>query len=101
MLLGVVLLTGYRRVVSRLRPDTETGGLKLAYVVVGIVYNLTEAGLRIFSPTWIVFLVSIIAVPKARAPKATGWQTGTLQLWPEGRCRDMDAAVHVTASEGR
>jgi len=69
-LLAVVLVSGYRRVVRGVRQDTDTGRLMLAYFVVAIIYNLTEAGFRMFSPVWIAFLLSIAAVFKSQPESA-------------------------------
>jgi O-antigen ligase len=64
-LLAVVLVRGYQRVVRGGRQDTDTGSLMLAYFVVAVIYSLTEAGFRMFSPVWIVFLLSVAAVFKS------------------------------------
>jgi exopolysaccharide production protein ExoQ len=61
ILFGVVLVTGYRKIARRVRQDTATNGLWLAYFVVAVIYSLTEAGFRLFSPMWIAFLLSITA----------------------------------------
>jgi exopolysaccharide production protein ExoQ len=63
-LLTFVLMTGYRRVVSRLRLYPDIGNLALTYLVVAIIYSLTEAGFRMFSLVWIAFLLSISSVFK-------------------------------------
>jgi exopolysaccharide production protein ExoQ len=59
ILLALVIVKGYRTVVNGFRQDRNAGSLWLAYFLVVIVYNLTEAGFRIFSPTWIAFVLSI------------------------------------------
>ncbi len=61
-LLALVVLAGYRRVISRLRLYPDIGNLALTYLVVAIIYSLTEAGFRIFSLVWIAFLLSISSV---------------------------------------
>ena len=66
-LLGVVLVTGYRNAVVAFRRDAEVGRLGLAYFVVGVVFNFTEAAFKTLSPIWIMFLLATIAVPKASA----------------------------------
>jgi hypothetical protein len=63
-LLAFVLMTGYRRAVSRLRLYPDVGNLALTYLVVAIIYSLTEAGFRMFSLVWIAFLLSISSVFK-------------------------------------
>lgn len=65
-LLGVVSVMGYRKVIRHYK-DSETGTLKLAYFVMALAYSVTEAGLRIFNPVWIMFLTAIIVIPQAAA----------------------------------
>lgn len=62
-LLAALIVTGYRNVIAALRGDPDEGRLRLAYFVIGVVYNFTEAGFRILNPVWIAFLLSVIAVP--------------------------------------
>jgi len=62
VLLAVAILMGYRRVVGGLRRNPDINNLMLAYLVVAVVYSLTEAGFRIFSPSWLALLLSIIGV---------------------------------------
>jgi exopolysaccharide production protein ExoQ len=80
ILLAVVIVNGYRRVVNGFRQDRGTGSLWLAYFVVVVVYNLTEAGFRIFSPTWIAFLLSISVGFTIKREKA-GTQPATAVQW--------------------
>ena len=68
-LLGLVFARGYRNVVGALRWDPEAGRLKLAFFVIVVVYNLTEHGFRELHPMWIVFLLTIINIPKNRRNK--------------------------------
>ncbi len=63
VLLAVVMVTGYRNVVSDFRRDPDTGKLRLAYVVAFVVYNFTESAVRVMHPVWICYLLAIIAVP--------------------------------------
>jgi O-antigen ligase len=67
MLLSVVIVAGYRNVMAAFRMTPTEGNLKLAYFVVGMVYNLTEAGFRMMSSVWLLFLWAITAVPKPLA----------------------------------
>lgn len=62
-LLAVLMMTGYRNVVNVLRREPVVGRLLLAYFVVGVVYNFTEAGFRMLNPVWITFLLAIMVVP--------------------------------------
>jgi exopolysaccharide production protein ExoQ len=64
LLLGIVIVTGYRGVVDMLRLDPEAGRLKVAYFVIGVIYSFTEAGFRLLNPVWICFVLAAIAVPK-------------------------------------
>jgi exopolysaccharide production protein ExoQ len=59
--LGILLATGYRNVVAAFRHDAATGAFQLAFFVVVLAYNFTEAAFRMNDPIWI-FLLLIIAV---------------------------------------
>ena len=65
--IGLVMVWGYRSVVRVLRGDRDVGGVKLAFFVVAVVYNLTEHGFRELHPVWIAFLLAVTAVPEASA----------------------------------
>ena len=60
MLLAVVLVTGYRLVIKRCRVNRELGSLLLAYFVVGMAYNFTEAAFfQMLHPVWILLLLAM------------------------------------------
>jgi exopolysaccharide production protein ExoQ len=71
-LFAVVIVTGYRNVTRMLLLDSEVGGLRLAYWVIGVVYSFSEAGFRMMSLPWILFLMATIAVPERSAQKISG-----------------------------
>ena len=68
-LLGVVFVTGYRNIMATFRTKPELAEIKLAYFFVAIIYNFTESAIRTMNPVWIVFLLSILAIPDAPAPE--------------------------------
>lgn len=61
-LLAIVFMTGYRNVLRSVRRDPDTGGLRLAYFVVALIYNFTESAVRIMHPVWILFLLASLEV---------------------------------------
>ena len=65
--LGVMIVTGYPKIVAAFRHSPELASLSLAYFIVGIIYNLTEAGFRMMDLIWISFLLAIIGSSGARA----------------------------------
>jgi exopolysaccharide production protein ExoQ len=65
--LAVLIVSGYRNVIVALRRDPDVGQLKLALLVVAVVYAFTEAGFRIMCPIWSGFLLAITAVPSTIA----------------------------------
>jgi len=88
-LLAGLIVTGYRRIVPAVRRQTQAGSLRLAYFIVTIAYNFTEAGFKMMHPIWIVFLVSIAVVPRTpilQRPKINA---------------QLDSAPHSTDRSGR
>jgi exopolysaccharide production protein ExoQ len=64
-LLIFMMVSGYRNIVAAYRENPRAGNLRIAILVVAIIYNMTEAAFKVMHPVWIAFLVAIIAVPPA------------------------------------
>lgn len=62
-LLGLLMVTGYRNAMALLGRDPDGARLRLAFFTAGLIYSLTEAGFRMMSPTWIGFLLAVVAIP--------------------------------------
>ena len=58
-LLGVLIVTGYRRAIVSFRRDPDEGRIRLAFLTAALIFSLTEAGFRMLSPIWLVFLLAI------------------------------------------
>lgn len=70
-LLMVLLATGYRTVFHALRRNHPAASLWLAYFLVGLVYNYTEAAFfKIQAPAWLFFLFAIVSVPAVSCQKS-------------------------------
>jgi len=66
--LGVGLLAhliwwGYRNIARALRSDPEMTGLRLAFLITALLYNLTEAAFKVVHPVWVVFLLAVASLP--------------------------------------
>lgn len=70
LLLGVLIVSGYRHVIDMLRQESGVGKLCLAYFVAGLAYNFTEAGFKTMNLVWIAFLLAITIRPKLLPRKA-------------------------------
>ncbi len=68
ILLGAIIVTGYRNIMKGLRVSPETSRLKLAFFFICLVYNFTEASFKMMSPVWIMFLWAVMVVPM-RVPR--------------------------------
>jgi len=64
-LLGLLLITGYRNIISVYRLDPLSGSLRLAFLVTAPIYNITEAAFKVTNPMWIMFLLVVTATPFA------------------------------------
>jgi exopolysaccharide production protein ExoQ len=62
-LLAGLIVAGYRDVMTALRLDSDVGRLRLAFLVVAVVYNFTEAGFRTSGTVWAAFLLAIAVMP--------------------------------------
>lgn len=56
-----IIATSYVRAMRAFYHDSTWGILCFAYVVVAIVYSFTEAGFRMLSPVWFMFLLVSVA----------------------------------------
>jgi O-antigen ligase len=61
ILLAWVLATGYRKVIAAYRRKMPLSTLALAYFLVGLTYNFTEAAFfRMLAPVWIFLLFAVV-----------------------------------------
>ncbi|PYV73896.1 MAG: hypothetical protein DMG96_21780 [Acidobacteria bacterium] len=84
-LIALILIGGYRRAYKAFQRDPELGSLFLAFVAVGMVYNVTEAGFRMLNPAWIFLLLAIVSASGVAVgffggekPKSSVSRSGTL-----------------------
>jgi O-antigen ligase len=62
----VLMITGYRHAVNVYRDDPWAGSLRLAFVLIAPIYNITEAAFKVMNPLWICFLLAATAIPRAQ-----------------------------------
>jgi O-antigen ligase len=77
LLLSAFTIAGYRNILRELRRDPEMSRLKLAFFLICLVYNFTEAAFKMMSPVWMLFLwatteVPIAALTRARSKEVNG-----------------------------
>ena len=64
VLLAVVLVAGYRKIMAAYRRHLPLANLCLAYFLVGMTYNFTEAALfKMLAPAWIFTLFAMTCAP--------------------------------------
>jgi exopolysaccharide production protein ExoQ len=60
--LALVVFWGYLRVVRNWRRHLPASNLMLAYFLIGLIFNVTEAAFfRMMSPVWLFFLIALTA----------------------------------------
>jgi exopolysaccharide production protein ExoQ len=60
----ILLWTGYRNVVEVLERNPAAGRLQLGFLVIALIYNFTEAGIRSTDLVWVALIFSVIGLPK-------------------------------------
>jgi exopolysaccharide production protein ExoQ len=60
-LIATILITGFRRAIAAVKRYPSFAGLLVAYVMVSIVYSITEAGFRMLDPIWFYLLLAIVS----------------------------------------
>lgn len=63
VLLGALIVSGYRHAYAIFRIDPQAGRIRLAFFAAALIYSFTEAGFRMMSPSWMAFLIAITDVP--------------------------------------
>jgi O-antigen ligase len=61
-LLTLLLVTAYRRIATAVRWRAPAASLRLAYFMVAVAYNFSEAAFKMMSPVWITFLLAAMVV---------------------------------------
>ena len=60
-LLLLVVVAGYRNIIRLYERDSIAGSLGLTFLIVALVYNITEAAFKVMHPLWIAFLLTVAA----------------------------------------
>jgi exopolysaccharide production protein ExoQ len=88
-LIGLILVSGYRRAIKAFRRDPQLGSLILAYIVTSTFYSITEAGFRVLTPSWIFLLLAVVSASgvvaglySGRTPKILVSRVGTASITP-------------------
>jgi exopolysaccharide production protein ExoQ len=61
--LGIVILAGYRAMIASGRVNSDLGRLKVAFYVICLTYNFSEAAFKMMSPVWMMFLWATLSTP--------------------------------------
>jgi exopolysaccharide production protein ExoQ len=95
-LLALVLITAYRRVVTGVRWATPASSLRLAFFMIAISENFTEASFGMAGAVWIGFLVTTMAVPEVPGPSELPLPgLGPAEYLPQGKPEERSIPVPV------
>jgi O-antigen ligase len=76
--IALLLVTGYKRVISGIRQNPAKGSLFLGFFLSTLLYSFTEAGFRLMTVSWF-FLLLVIVVGSQPMLFSSGPQTGPAQ----------------------
>src|SRR5579862_318046 len=65
--IALLVVTGYKRIISHIRRDPENGCLFLGFLICALFYSFSEAGFRFGTMSWFFLLLVIIRPPLARS----------------------------------
>jgi O-antigen ligase len=63
--IALLVVTGYKRIISHIRQDPEKGCLFLGFLLCALFYSFSEAGFRFGTVSWFFLLLVIISPPQA------------------------------------
>jgi O-antigen ligase len=66
-IVAALIVRGYRNIAAAFRGSYATARLQLAFFIVALVYNVTEAAFKTMHPAWIALLLAV-AIPIAARP---------------------------------
>jgi O-antigen ligase len=88
-LLALLIITGYRNVISAYRLDPDIGSLKIAYFLAVVINGLTEGIFKMMAPPWIIFLLATAVAPwtprRTRSPVVRSTH-GLVGILPDAAC---------------
>jgi O-antigen ligase len=61
--LAIVIAAGYRSVIASCRIQPDLGRLKVAFFVICLTYNFSEAAFKMMTPVWMMFLWATLSKP--------------------------------------
>ena len=67
-LLLLVVAAGYRNISRMYERDSIAGSLSLTFLIIALVYNVTEAAFKVMHPLWIAFLLAVAAGTELSSP---------------------------------
>jgi len=63
VLLGWLIISGFKNANTALHRNVHDGRLKFAYLTAGLIFSITEAGFRMLGPIWLAFLLAVACSP--------------------------------------
>jgi O-antigen ligase len=87
ILLGALIVTGYRHAVASYYRDPQSGRLGLAMFTAALMFNLSEAGFRMMTLIWFVFLMAITGIPARLREREPAYQAAPVRVVTTGRVR--------------
>jgi len=64
--LAIVILGGYRHMIASVKANPDIGRLKVAFFLIALTYNFSEAAFKMMMPVWLMFIWATLAEPAAR-----------------------------------
>jgi O-antigen ligase len=79
-LLAMLMFAGYLNAMRVYKADKTAGALRLSWLMVSPVYNITEAAFKVMNPMWILFLLASTRIAAAQVQDASREQADEAKL---------------------
>jgi O-antigen ligase len=98
--IGVLIVTGYKKIIFHIRHAPEKGCLFLGFLICALFYSFSEAGFRFGTVSWFFFLLVMIG-PQFRANSRRPGRHGPPNIADKGEPAYVAGATYLLSGQAK